>query len=266
MIHINVKVEGLDRVRKELAKLSGPAMRQATADALNDAAYDVRRRYREEMRRVFDRPTPYIIKHVDITKATPDNLQATIGPRAPAGKGTDPEKVLAAQLAGGTRRDKRSESALRRVGILQSGYMTVIPAEPFPGSVDGYGNIKGSFMVRLLSYLRAFGEQGYRANMSDKRRAKIAKRGLTKDGYTTINGYELFVAYGKLRSGRSAHLAYGIWARSGIQGAVLRPVLMFVRTPMYSKRLDLEKIARSTEIQSVFERRLRFRIRRAVGV
>ena len=43
------------------------------------------------------------------------------------GKGIDPQQILRAQEVGGRRHDKRSEKALRRVGILPNGYQTAIP-------------------------------------------------------------------------------------------------------------------------------------------
>jgi hypothetical protein len=67
----------------------------------------------------------------------------------------DPQKVPDRAGAGvRARRDKRSEVLLRRVGLLPGGYQsTVIPKNPFPGSFDQYGNLKGSFLVQLISLL-----------------------------------------------------------------------------------------------------------------
>ena len=212
MIKVRMQIEGTDAVRHHIAALSGPALRAATAAALNDVGFDLRRRYQREITTVFDQPTPFISRSILVEQARPDHLQAIIGPTRAVGKGVDPASVLAAEIAGGHRRDKRSEIALRRAGILPAGYATVIPSQPFPGSEDGYGNIKGSFITMLLSYFRAFGEQGYRANMTDRRRRALAARGRTANGYKTINGFELFVAYGPLRGGKTRHLAPGIWA------------------------------------------------------
>ena len=104
--------------------------------------------------------------------AKPDKLSVTIEPAYMGGKGIDPQKILNAQAWGGRRHDKRSEVALRRAGILPTGYQTAIPDDarggPYPGSDDGRGNLRGAFLVQLISYFRAFGEQGYKANMSAK--------------------------------------------------------------------------------------------------
>ena len=266
MIQIGLKVTGLNKVREHLAKLSGPAFKKSISDALNDVAFDVRKKYQDEMGTVFDRPTPYILRSVRVSMARPDHMIATVGPTRTLGKGVDPANVLAAEIAGGKRRDKRSEVALRRAGILPTGYATAIPANPFPGSEDAFGNLKGSFITTLLSYFNAFGEQGYRANMTAAKRRKLAARSTTAGGYKTIGGYELFVSYGRLRGGKTAHLAPGIWARSGIHGSTVRPVLMFVSTPSYTRRLDMSKIGNRAAMQAMFERKLRYRIRAAVGV
>ncbi|MFV0672896.1 hypothetical protein, partial [Variovorax sp. tm] len=174
-------------------------------------------------------------------------------------KGVDPQKILQAQEFGGPRRDKRSELALRRIGILPAGYQTAMPATPFPGSDDGRGNVRGSFLVRLLSYFQALGEQGYRANMTDRSKARLHK------GTKGREGVRFFVAYGRLRGGPTRHLAPGIWAATGTQGVIVRPVLMFVRNATYEARISRERVAERADLQPYIERRIRFRIRQMVG-
>lgn len=116
-----------------------------------------------------------------VRKATPERLSVEIEPTYFGGKGVDPQKILQAQEFGGARRDKRSEAALRRIGILPSGYQTAIPETPYPGSDDGRGNIRGGFLVKLLSYFQAMGEQGYKANMTDRRKARLHKGTKTRE-------------------------------------------------------------------------------------
>jgi hypothetical protein len=215
----------------------GKQARYATSVAMNQTMKDAQTAIKAALPRVFDRPTPYIVNSIRITTwAKPGALTAVLEPAYLGGKGVDPQKVLAAEIFGGTRRLKRSEVALQRVGILPPGYVTV-PGSACP--LDEYGNVKGSFIVQLLSYFAAFGEQGYRANMTDKRKAKLAKRGVTASGYRIIGGVEYFVSYGKLRGGRAGHLHPGIWSRSGIHGATIKPILMFVPGSHYKPRFDL---------------------------
>jgi len=267
-LKLDIRVENLDKVRKALDMLSGPQARVAYAKAINDTAYKVRREMQADMGRSFDRVTPFIQRSPKVFEATADKLSASIAPTldtrnrpGTGGKvGVDPQDVLQAQEHGGRRRDKRSEVALRRAGILHAGWQTAIPATPYPGSDDGRGNLRGAFLQQLLSYLQAYSEQGYKANMTGKR-----MRGLQK-GTAKQAGRRYFVSYGKWRDGRSSHLAPGIWAASGTGGADVRPVLMFVRTPTYRPRLSMERIAQAADVQDYLDRRVRFRIREAAGV
>lgn len=258
-MRISMNFSGMDRVQKQLAKLSGAQAAAAYAKAINDTAFQVRRTMQEEMRTVFDRPTPYILASVQFKAATPERLETEVLPTYFGGKGIDPQKILDAQEGGGTRRDKRSESALRRVGILPSGYQTSIPETPYPGTADAYGNIKGSVVTQLIAYFQAFGEQGYRANTTDKRKKSI-QRGTAKTA-----GRRYFVSYGRLRGNRSSHLAPGIWAASGTHGVDVRPVLMFVKTANYRKRFTMERVAQKADATNYLAKRLRYRIRQAAG-
>ncbi len=249
----------LKSVQSQLAKLSGQQAKQAYADALNDGGHHVRRGWQREMQEQFDRPSPYVLRSVQFRPAAPDRLGIDIQPTYYGGKGVDPQKILQAQEFGGARRDKRSEAALRRVGILPSGYQTAIPATPYPGSDDGRGNIRGGFLVQLLSYFQAMGEQGYKANMTDRRKARLHK------GTKTREGVRFFVSLGHLRSGPAMHLAPGIWAATGLDGFIVRPVLMFVRDGVYEPRISRARVAERADLEPYIERRIRYRIRRLAG-
>jgi hypothetical protein len=250
---------GLASVQAQLAKLSGREAKQAYANGLSDGGFRARREWQREMREQFDRPTPYIIKSVYVRKATPERLSVDIEPTYFGGKGVDPQKILQAQEFGGTRRDKRSEAALRRIGILPAGYQTVIPATAFPGSDDGRGNVRGGFLVRLLSYFQALGEQGYRANMTEKRKARLHK------GNKGREGVRFFISYGRLRSGPAEHLAPGIWAATGQDGFIVRPVLMFVHGGYYESRINRERVAERADLEPYIERRIRYHVRKLAG-
>lgn len=264
-MQLNLEIKGLEKVQEQLKKLSQVGIKDATAKALNDVAWVARKAIQDEMKSVFHEPTPYILKSVQFKPATPDLLEVTVQPTYMGGKSVDPQKILRAQAEGGPRRDKRSEKLLRAAGILPSGYQTAIPKDPFPGSDDGRGNLRGPFLVQLISYFQAFSEVGHRANMTKKKKDKLANRGVSEHGYKTINGFVYFVSYGKLRGGRTAHLAPGIWAKSGIHGSTVKPVLMFVRTPSYAPRLSMERIIQKSQIQAVFEKKMRHHIKKAVG-
>ena len=275
-MRIAVTTRGLESVRDLMKSLSGKQLAEATAKALNDTGFQARRAMQGEFRRVFDRPTAYILTSPKIVPATPDKLAVVILPTSlgegKGGKvGVDQQKILQAQEWGGRRADKKSEVVLRRAGILQAGYQTVIPATPFPGSDDGHGNLRGAFLQQLLSYLQLFGEQGYSANMKPRARSRL-QRGREAPGPMQPGkvhrgkGRRYFVSYGRLRGNRSSHLAPGIWAAMGTHGADVRPVLMFVRTPSYQPRIAMDRVAQLADVDNYLPRRLRFRIREAAGV
>lgn len=278
-MQIDLKTVGLDALRDLFGKLSGPEMRAAQAKAINDTAFQVRREMVRELSTVFDRPTPFIARSPKVIMATPDKLSASILPTqdsrnlpSKGGKtGVDPQQVLQAQEFGGRRADKRSEVALRRAGILPAGYQTSIPREPFPGSDDGRGNLRGAFLSQLISYLQASPEQGYRANMTRRRKEKLADRTSmssieTRKTMRVIRGVVYFVSYGSLRSGATSHLQPGVWAKTGIHGAEIKPVLMFVRLGSYGPLISMDRIAQQVDVDAYLARRLRFRLREAVGL
>lgn len=253
------KVEvDFSKAKALLARLSGPETRQAVAEALNDAAWEGRRVLQQEVERSFDRPTPYIRRSIQVSrKATADRLESVVSAEYMGGKGIEPEKILRAEIFGGQRRAKRSEVALRRVGILPEGY-AIVPGQKAP--LDDYGNVRGSFIVQLISYFQAFGEQGYRANMTDKRKANLLNKGKSAGGYAKTLGVRYFISYGKLRSGPTEHLHPGIWSARGTHDVDIEPILMFVKTPSYRPRLDFFGKPVQAAVDK-FNPRLRYRMR-----
>ena len=267
---LDLQIQNLDRVRDSLAKLSGPQAKNAFAKAINDTGFMVRKAMQTEFSK-FDRVTPFILKSPKLIAATPERLSASIlptmdsrnTPRLGGKVGIDPQDVLQAQEFGGKRRDKRSEAALRRAGILPNGYQTAIPETPYPGSHDGRGNLRGAFLQQLISYLQAYSEQGFKANMTTKRKDRLRnQQGIgsipAKKVYKTTLGRRYFVSYGRLRGD---HLQAGVWAASGTHDVVVKPVLMFVQAPNYTPRINMDRIAQQSGAQDHLDKRVRFRVR-----
>ena len=253
---LGVQIRHQEAVAEVLRQLSGPQARAAYAKALDDAGFQARRVMQREIGGAFDRVTLFIRNAPKVFRASPDKLSVAVAPTLHTDRAYQ-QDVLQAQEFGGRRADKRSEVALRRAGILPNGFQTALPATPYPGSDDGRGNIRGAFVAQLISYLQASAEQGYRANMTDKRRRQIHK------GSANAAGRRYFVSYGRLRG---QHLAMGIWAAMGTHGSDVRPVLMFVRRPTYQPRISMERIAQQADLQEYLDRRVRFRLREALGV
>ena len=279
MAIIDVSASVTESVRPLVKQFTGPQLAVLQAAAVNDTAFKVRGVMVTGLTSAFDRPTPFIARSPKVLQATPENLTARIIPTldargvwTPGGKiGVDPQHVLQAQEFGGRRADKRSEVALRRAGILPAGMQTAIPERPYPGSDDGRGNLRGAFLSQLISYLQASSEQGYRANMTDKRKAQLRnQQGIgsvaNRKVYQTTLGVRYFVAYGRLRGGRGRHLAPGVWAARGTHDSDVAPVLLFVRLAGYRPRISMDDIASKAQASDVLARRMRYRIRQAAGV
>lgn len=258
-MRVSIEVD-FARAHKLIARLSGPQVQQAAATALNDAAFEARKVIQQQMDSSFDRVTPYIRRSVYVDPATPQRPEAQVYPRYMGGKGVDPQNVLRAEVFGGARKTKASERAMQRIGALPQGYV-MVPASGAP--LDGYGNLEGSFLAMLVSYFQAFGEQGYRANMTAKRKAKMADKRSTAAGYSKTHGVRYFISHGKARGGRGAHLAAGIWSASGIHDSIVKPVIMFVRSPSYARRLDF--FGKPVQAAGAkFNPRFRYQLRRII--
>lgn len=166
--------------------------------------------------RVFDRPVPFTQNAVTWLSTTPDKQQVDVFVRYFAGKGTPAAKYLRAQVFGGGRRQKRSEvalatSILTRDAMGNRGYWV-----PGPGvKLDAYGNVTGGTMRRILSELKAAGDQSMTA-----RSRKRNKR---------YRGERYFIPT------KASGLAPGVWVE---RRGRIEPALFFVHDPQYRKRFD----------------------------
>jgi len=227
----------------------------ALSRALNDTAFGIRSRVQEEMRQRFEGgATPYALRAMRVEKSSKRRLVAVVGLRDDSpGKGTPYRQALGHMFTGGRRRHKRMEGAFMRLGVLPQGY-SMVPASGAP--LNAYGNVPGSFIVRLLSYFHAFGEQGYRANMTAKTRARIERQGRLKKaegGYRTIRGKVYFISRGPgLWFGKRQHLPAGIWAKTGIHGVKVEPVFLFVRDGRYRQRIDLNRLGAEVMAEKLY--------------
>lgn len=214
----------IERLTKRLSDLEKRQLPFATSKALNATAQVIKAEIRKAIPRVFDRPTPFTLNSLYLSAATKRNLFSEVWLKDFASKGTPAVKYLAPEVYGGPRRQKRSERALERAGLLPSGMFWA------PGSgarLDKYGNITGGRITQILSTLKAFSEVGYAANITERSK----KRNKRPRSY--------FVA--KPAGGR---LPLGVYERYGSKQRNIRPVLIFVRQPTYRQRLPFFKIAR----------------------
>lgn len=257
-------LEQLQKIRQQLPF--------AVASALTTTAQRARAAVSAEMTAQFDRPKPYTTKQaIQVREATKAKLVAEVGVGvdydAPS-KGTPYLKVLGHHFAGGVRPFTKFEGALKRAGLLVGGLVAVPGAA---AQLDTFGNLSPGTIVKLMSILRLFSEQGYSANETAAGRAKREKirRRSRKGGgfdyavksangkrikrnYVEIGGKAYFVSRGRResygggswRGRRLQHLPAGIWEKTGIHGADVKPIVMFVKAGTYAKRFDMQATVR----------------------
>mgnify|MGYP003402490913 FL=1 len=264
---LNVNIQGLDELKLKLAGLERK-IKTAQISALNDAAQLGAKTVSNEIGKVFDRPTPFIRRSVVYFKAgaagkkvripgaydvygkglvaplLSDRLEAVIDLSGELTKqGVSPSQVLAAQIFGGKRRQKRHEVALQRVNVLPNGY-SVVPGEA--AKIDSFGNMSSGQIRQILSFFSAAQmTSGSLGNMTSKRKSALAK------GTKKTVGFEYFVVQpGQRRqfqraNGKSgAHsMQPGIYQRIFLgHGTAIKPVMIFVRSTNYKRRLDFYEI------------------------
>ena len=214
---LNPLIRSLD-LRRDQVPYAAKLALDATAKATKAAEI-------EEMKRVFDRPTPYTLNAIFTKNATKQNLEARVWLKDTSTTfGGD--HYLTPQIVGGTRQVKRFEQMLRQVLVVPQDFVAV------PGNaakLDEYGNISRGQIQQLLAYFQAFYLSGTTsANMDKKRRDKLAKGTKSKQGYTYFVG----------RPG-GGKLPPGIWQRFQFAvGSSIKPIIIFVDHASYKKRLD----------------------------
>lgn len=216
----NCKLEGIEEAKK---LLSPERIKKVLLNAINDTArVDVKKDIIDEMKNVFDRPTPYTLNSV-YTKLNTSDMSVEIGLKEWGGKGRSAAEYLKPQIFGGSRPMKRSES------YLQSYYV--------PGSgvrLNAYGNIPGSTITQILSALKAFPEVGYMANVTARSKGKNKR----------IRNFFIIKERGK-------GLKPGVY--EGTSNGV-KPILIFIGSPSYQVRLRWAELIQNSFYKNIQHR------------
>lgn len=213
--------------------------RDALKDALNKTALDMRDALVEEMKRVFDRPTPYTLNSIRIERATASKMASTV-----LFRGTESDKhYIMPQVYGGNRVQKRSESLLRRRGILGAGEV-MVPASNPAVRRDAYGNVSRGQMQQILSQLGAFYLAGSTKNETVALKSKRESKLLSQRYFVARKG-ESRVGLGSWKNGEKIqHLKSGIWMRvRTISGNEIYPIFFFVKRANYRIRFKFHNVA-----------------------
>lgn len=247
---ISIDVRGMAEVQRALRGLASGQIPYATSTAINTVAFKAKDAIQAEMKTVFDRPTPWLVRQVAVAKSTKQTLTAIIG--TPEGikdaKGNNSgfsrstssgvfERILSPHIEGGTRIQRPAEVRLRKAGILPTGWVAV-PAPDAP--LDQYGNLSSSWWLIILSWLNALnwssqGAAQNRAEKISKRKNKLERAGLQL--FPVIPG----------RS-RTRHLKPGVYTRKYKKGEfnIIKPILLFVRNTTYRSKLDWYGVLQKT--------------------
>jgi hypothetical protein len=152
----------VDEMREDLRVQYREKVPFACVVALTRTAVICRDKMREHASKSFDRPTPYAINAFMAAPATKKNMASAVYLKpGSGGKNTPAPYFLGPEIDGGARRLKREERALASIGLLNSGAFLA------PGggaNINQFGNESTGEIVKIMSVLRAFGEQGYHAN------------------------------------------------------------------------------------------------------
>ncbi len=224
---ITVDVTGVESLQRDIER-AGKQLPFALALALNRTAEMVKLEESKEMQRVFRSPTPYTLDALYLKRATKTRLEAKVWVKDASAKGTPATKYLLPQVYGGERNTKRFESLMRdRDYMTASEY--VVPAEG--AQLDAYGNLSRGQLSKILSQLQAAFDPRQRETPTSRKRSLRRK---ARGGRYFIGG----------APGRGKHLPRGVWERltTGF-GYGVRPVLLFVRRPVYVPRFKFFDVA-----------------------
>jgi hypothetical protein len=235
---MKVELKGLEGLGV-LSGLSEWRMSAALATAMTRTAYDVRAAEQDEMRRVFDRPRPWVVNAVRVSPATVQRMRAEVGFKDDGSGGANPTNVLRAQVDGGQRRAKRLEASLRSAGHLPPGWFCV----PGAGAqLDATGDMTRGQVIQILSQLRVQMVGGFDRAMSQDARKQI-------NAQRRAGGRFFVMPPGKRAAPGVYQREFGAatgTAGRGINARGITPVVMFVRSVQYRQRFDFDGVALRT--------------------
>jgi hypothetical protein len=221
MIKVNVKSDSRALLRALQGNQKQIAI--ATSIALTKTAKQIEREEYAEIKRVFDRPTKYTLSGLFVKPSTKTNLEARIGIKNQANRGTPAEKYLQPNIVGGARNTKRFERAFISKGIMPQGYKAV----PGAGAkLDAFGNVPAKYILQLINYLSTNKQT---PNVATKRFIKGQAKQLAGAGLT------YFV------NNKQGNLPLGIYQRTSFaSGSSIKPIFIFVKQVNYKQRYNFQ--------------------------
>lgn len=242
-VDYSVDSTGFDRRQRKILKDQLPF---ANALALTRMAQALKGYASGQITARFDRPKRFTTNALFVKPAKKNdfpNQSSAVFFREFAGKGTAAGRYLHPSIVGKARTHKRFEKALIRAGVMRSNEYAM------PGrniKLDGHGNVRASLIVKMLSQLRAGGDQTQFETATSREAKRSSKTG-------RLSGARFFVSKG------GGNLPRGIYSRTGRKSPVL--VFIFVTdTPDYKKIYpfdDLLLVQARRIAPTVYERTLK---------
>lgn len=127
---ITLDVRGMANINSALSGMVRQ-MPFVLSTAINSTAFAVRGAEQAEMQRVFDRPSPWIVRQVRVTPATKQSLSAIVSFDTPKA-----DAIMTPNVVSGARGRKPYERVLQSMGVLPSG-MRAIPALQLRATASG---------------------------------------------------------------------------------------------------------------------------------
>lgn len=263
-ITITIDQQGIGR----FARFGQQVQRQlpyAIAQAMTASAKQAQVALKVQTPKYVKNPIPYTINSTYVRFATKQKLEASVGFKDMASKGTPAGKYLNPMSSGGSRRPKSTERQLQTAGFLRPSEF-IVPTGVTPLKLNQFGNLTGGTYTQVLSRLKALGEQGYSGNVSGAPGSQ-SKR----------SARDYFIgAPGNLPRGIQARVGprpKGNGGRGSIKGG--RPVtsnlprgfhtvFYITRTPTYRAVFPIQKILQGT-FANTFNANLQSSLQRALA-
>lgn len=215
-----VVTDQLNELMKSLDQCSPQEIEKITVETLNESAFEAVKTLKEEMQRVFDRPTNYTINALRIDYAKSGKLVSSVEYKDDVSKGGTPaKKFLGPEVEGGDRNQIGTERMLSQL------LGTEIFLGPGPSAqLNSFGSVPSSKYRQVLSYFRLNRDEGVTSN-----------RSFTKGARRSSKAKQFVIVPPGTANSQTMHLSPGIYERSGVS---LRKIFNFISKPHYSKRFD----------------------------
>lgn len=221
---MKIKVEhDFELMRAKIGAIEPKKWNKILAYASNETGFYARNKVYSVMPSMIDRPKPFTTNSLFVKKGNTKDPEATILWRPGSASGNSAGRYLIPLVDGGSRKMKKWENLLNMARILPFGYY-LIPTKDAP--LDGFGNVPGSYIIKIISYLRAFRDRLQNRNLN-KEKAKAKK-----------------LQYFVIKPGESkGGLRPGIYERISLFGGAIRQVFFFSQRAQYKEKFPFYRIA-----------------------